>query len=370
MSVTLESTTTLAEQQRDALSEHLLNAAFGVWDIFSTHIGVQLGLYKAMADAGSVTSVELAASTGADERYLREWLEQQTVSGIIAVEDAEIGPRERRYYLPAGHDEVLTHTESLNYMGALPQIVVGAVHPIRAIVEAFKTGGGVPFIAFGEDLRRGQANFNRNMFLYQLGQEYLPAIPDVHARLQADPPARIADIGCGLGWSSIGMARAYPNARVDGFDLDEPSVAEAREIVRDWGLAERVNVQLRDAADPELAGQYDLVTAFECVHDMSDPVGALRTMKRLAGDNGTVIIVDERVAETFAPQDANFVERLLYGFSVLHCLPVGMADQPSAGTGTIMRPDILRGYAREAGFSDIEILPVDNIFFNFYRMRP
>jgi cyclopropane fatty-acyl-phospholipid synthase-like methyltransferase len=200
-----------------------------------------------------------------------------------------------------------------------------------------------------------------------LGKDYLPAVPGLAARLSADPPARIADIGCGLGWSSIGMARAFPKVRVDGFDLDEPSVREGQAIVREAGLADRVTIQLRDAADPALAGGYDLVTAFECIHDMSDPVGALRTMRRLAGEGGTVLILDERVAERFDP-DAGDIERLMYGFSVLHCLPVGMVDQPSAGTGTVMRTPTLRRYAQAAGFADVEVLPVENIFFNFYRL--
>ena len=354
--------------ERDALIEHLLQATFGVWDIYAVYLGHRLGLYEGLAKAGPSTSVELATSCGLAERYVREWLEQQTVSGIVRVEDESAEPTARRYRLPAAHAEVLTEQESLNYLAPLAQIVVGAAQPIHAVLEAFRTGGGVPYGAFGEDLRRGQAGMNRNLFLYQLGADYLPAMPDVHARLQnAARPARIADVGCGLGWSSIGMARAYPHALVDGFDLDEPSVAEAQVNVRAAGLEDRVVIHLRDAADPALAGRYDLVTAFECVHDMSDPVGALRTMRRLAADGGTVLIMDERVGETFSAAGGD-VERFMYGFSMLHCLPVGMADQPSAGTGTVMRPPTLHRYAQEAGFRYVEILPVENYFFNFYRL--
>ncbi len=216
-------------------------------------------------------------------------------------------------------------------------------------------------------MRRGQAGMNRNLFLHQLGQEYLPAIPDLHARLVADPPARVADVGCGVGWSSIGIARAYPAVHVDGFDLDEASVAEAQTNVAAAGLDDRVRIELRDAADPALAGRYDLVTAFECIHDMADPVGALRTMRHLTGERGTVLVADERVGEHFTAESSD-IERFQYGFSVLHCLPVGMADQPSAGTGTVMRTPTLRRYAQAAGFRDVEILPLDNFFFTFYRL--
>ncbi len=117
-----------------------------------------------------------------------------------------------------------------------------------------------------------------------------------------------------------------------------------------------------------LAGRYDLVTAFECVHDMSDPVGALRTMRNLAGDSGVVIVADERVGDEFT-EKGNDVEWMMYGWSVLHCLPVGMADQPSAETGTVMRADTLRSYAKSAGFRDVEILPIEHFFFRFYRLN-
>lgn len=359
-----------AASRRDALIEHLLQATFGVWDIFTVYLGDQLGLYRKLADMRTATSIELAAATGLVERYVREWLEQQTVSGILEVQNPEASPTERRFSIPAGHDEVLLDHDSLNYLAPLPQIIVGAVGPIHAVLEAFRKGGGVPYEDYGADLRHGQAGMNRNLFLSQLGSEYIPAMPDVHARLlDASRPARIADFGCGLGWSSIGMAKAYPNIRVDGFDLDADSVKEAQANVLAAGLEDRVQIQLRDAADPELAGRYDLVTAFECVHDMSDPIGALRTMRRLAAEGGTVLIMDERVGERFTGETDD-VERFMYGFSVLHCLPVGMADQPSAGTGTVMRPPTLRRYAEEAGFSSIEILPVENYFFNFYRLNP
>jgi hypothetical protein len=131
---------------------------------------------------------------------------------------------------------------------------------------------------------------------------------------------------------------------------------------------ERVRFRTLDAGDPELAGRYDLVTAFECVHDMSDPVGVLSTMRRLAGEHGAVLVADERVSETFTTK-GNEVEWMMYGFSILHCLPVGMADAPSVGTGTVMRAETLQRYAASAGFSGIEVLPIDNFFFRLYRLN-
>jgi 2-polyprenyl-3-methyl-5-hydroxy-6-metoxy-1,4-benzoquinol methylase len=356
-----------AEQRRDALAERIFESSIGMLEILSIYVGDRLGLYRALADGGEVTASELAVVTGTHERYAREWLEQQAVSGILEVQDGHVEPEGRRYRLPDGHAEVLLERDSLYYMTPLAQQLVGTARPLPTILEAFRSGGGVPFTEYGADMRDGIAFANRAMFVNLMGSEWLPAVPDVHERLRADPPARVADIGCGTGWSSISIARAYPKARVDGFDLDEESIAEARENAEAERLADRVTFRLQDAADPEFSGRYDLAIAIECIHDMSRPVEALRAMRSLVGEDGAVLVVDERVRETFAaPGDE--IERLMYGYSVLHCLPVGMADQPSAGTGTVMRPATLRRYATEAGFSEIEILPIENDVWRFYRL--
>jgi 2-polyprenyl-3-methyl-5-hydroxy-6-metoxy-1,4-benzoquinol methylase len=357
-------------EQRDKFVERMLQSASGVFDIFSIYIGHRLGFYDALAMRDSLTSGELASHTNTNERCVREWLEQQTVAGILEVEDETAEAKARKFRLPSGHAEVLVDRESLNYLSPLVRLIAGAVHPLEAILNAYRTGDGVPYSAYGADLVEGQAAMNRAMFLRQLGQEWLAAIPDVHIRLQSEPPARVADVGCGAGWSCIGIAQQFPKARVDGFDLDEHSIDLARENAASAGLSERVNFHVRNAADPQLAGRYDLVTAFECIHDMSNPVGALRVMRNLCADDGTALVVDERVGDTFTAKGSEDLEWMMYGWSVLHCLLVGMTDKPSAETGTVMRPDTFRRYAAEAGFSDVEILPIDHFFFRFYRLHP
>ena len=357
------------ERQRDALVERMLRSTRGTFEIYTIYVGHMLGYYAALTGERGLTVSELAEQTGTHDRYVREWLEQQACVGILDVTGDEAGNGKRRFRLCPAHAEVLADPESLNYLAPLAQIVVGAAHPIGRVLEAYRQGTGVPYGDYGDDLRDGQAGMNRAMFLKSLGTDWLPAIPDLHARLKTDPGARIADFGCGLGWSSIGLAQTYPKVAVDGFDLDEPSVEAACENAREAGVADRVHFHVRDASDAELKGRYDLVTAFECIHDMADPVGALRTMLGLAGESGSVLVMDERVAETFAPRGSE-VEQIFYGFSVLHCLPVGMSEQPSAGTGTVMRPETLKQYAIQAGFCDVEILPIDNYFFRFYRLRP
>jgi 2-polyprenyl-3-methyl-5-hydroxy-6-metoxy-1,4-benzoquinol methylase len=355
------------EQRRDALVERIFGSSIGFMEILSIYVGDRLGFYRALVDDGGATASQLADATGTNERYAREWLEQQAVAGILEVESTDPEPEERRFLLPEGHDEVLLERDSLYYAAPLAQQMVGITRPLPAVLEAFRTGGGVPYPEYGEDIREGIAYANRAMFVNLMGTEWLPAVPDVHGRLQADPPARLADIGCGTGWSSISIARAYPKVRVDGFDLDEDSIAEAKANAEAEDLTDRVTFQVRDASDPELSGRYDLAIAIECIHDMSRPVEALRAMRTLVGNDGTVLVVDERVGEDFrAPSDE--IERLMYGFSIVHCLPVGMAEQPSVGTGTVMRPATLRRYATDAGFSEVEVLPIENDIWRFYRL--
>lgn len=356
-------------RETEAFVEKIFQSTRGVFEVFSMYLGLRLGYYRALGERGPANSRELAERTGTYERYAREWLEQQAVCGILGVDDETTDAKSRRYALPQSYQEVLVDEESLNYLGALPIILAGALRPLHAVVQAYRTGEGVAYGDYGLDLIEGQAAMNRAMFLKEMGSSWLPKIPDVHHRLLSDPPARVADVGTGAGWSGIAIARSYPKAMVDGFDLDQPSVEMARRNARASGIDDRVKFHVRDAADPQLAGQYDLVTAFECIHDMADPLSALRAMKRLAGSTGTILVVDERVGESFSTS-RNDVDWMMYGWSILHCLPVGMADKPSAETGTVMRPDTLRVYAQQSGFRGVEILPIENYFFRFYRLIP
>lgn len=354
-------------ERRDALAEQILWAASSAMQLFTIYLGDQLGLYEVLAADGPMSANELARRTGTAPRYVREWLEQQSVAGILEVENAHDSPDRRRFYLPDGHEEVLADRESVNYLAPLPQVVAGVVAPIQQLLSAWRSGTGVPYEAYGRTMVEGQARMNRAAFLHQLAPEWLPALPGLQERLE-EVPTRIADIGCGAGWSSIGMARHYPQAEVHGFDLDPASIEMAVANAAEAGVTDRVSFQVRDAADSEVAGTYDLVTALECVHDMSNPVAALQTMRRLVRPDGYVLVVDERVADHFDPTAAG-MESLMYGFSVLHCLPVGLAEHPSVGTGTVMRRGTLRRYALDAGFADVEVLPIDHPMFRFYWLK-
>jgi SAM-dependent methyltransferase len=357
------------EAAREAFAERLLGSVGGLIEVYAVHLGSRLGLYDAMADGAWIGSVALSERAGVAHRYTREWLEQQTVTGILEVEDETAPALERRYRLSEAHATVLTDEESLDYMAPFCRAAVGSLRPVDALVEAYRSGEGVPFEAYGRDFREGIASANRAMFLHQLGPEWLASVPDVDARLRR-AGARVADVGCGCGWSSVGIARHYPGVRIDGFDLDEASVARAQEIVRGEGLGDRVRIERRDAAGAAPDETYDLVIALECIHDMGKPVEALRAMRALAGDDGIVIVVDERVGDRFTASGEG-LEALLYGFSILHCLPVGLADGCGcgcSGTGTVMRRPELERYAREAGFGGVDVLPIEHFMFRFYRL--
>ena len=349
----------------EAFGERVLDSVLGAMDMWSIYLGEKLGYYDALAAGNRLTKDDLAAVTSTHPRYACEWLEQQAVTGILVVDDPELAPEERRYSLPAPHAEVLTSRDSLNYLAPLARLVTAAGIQLPTLVEAYRTGGGVSWEQFGEDMRTGQAEMNRPWFLGALGNEWFPAVPDLNDRLLEG--GRVADIGCGEGWSSVSIALAYPGVTVDAFDVDGASIAAARAHAREWAVEGRVSFHAVDAATLDLAGAFDVVTAFECIHDLPHPVDVLATMRRLAKDDGHIVVMDERVSERF-PGRGDDVERVMYGFSLFICLPDGMSQTPSAATGTVMRPETLRDYAREAGFSDIEILPIEADFWRFYRL--
>jgi len=352
---------------RDAFADRLFESALGFLDVVTVYIGDRLGLYRTLADSGPLTPAELASITATDERYVREWLEQQAASGILRVRDPHDDPAARRYGISPEHAEALADPESLSCLAAFMRQMAGTTTMLPRLVDAFRSGAGIPYADYGADVIEGQADVNRPVFLQLLAREWLPAVPDVHARLSSGTPARVADIGCGGAWSCIAIAQAYRHAFVDGVDPDGASIELARSNVRAAGLDARITLHQRDAAELDISRPYDLVLSFESIHDLARPVDVLRTMRRLAADDGAVIIVDERTADTFAaPADAT--DRLFYGWSVLLCLPNGRTETPSAATGTVMRPATLDRYAREAGFSRSEVLPVEHPTFRLYRL--
>jgi 2-polyprenyl-3-methyl-5-hydroxy-6-metoxy-1,4-benzoquinol methylase len=354
------------EERTNPLAQRLFRSAMAALDLFTMYVGDRLGLYRALAQHGPVTSGELAQRTDTNDRYVREWLEQQAVSGIVTVDDPDVDASSRRYFLPPEHVEVLVDQDSLNYEAHKGIDIARAARQLPDLVEAFRSGTGLPPLPWDPE---GRADTNRARFRRLLGTRWLPSITEVDGRLRSDPPARVADLGCGTGWSSIAMALAYPKISVDGFDLDEAAIARGVEYAADSGMKDRVRLRALDAAELASPERYDLVTVFEALHDMARPVEALEGTRALLADQGSVLVADERVGERFAiPADDQ--EIYIYGWSVMECLASSMGDPSFAQTGAVMRPDTLRRYAREAGFGRVDVLPIEDLQWRFYLLRP
>jgi 2-polyprenyl-3-methyl-5-hydroxy-6-metoxy-1,4-benzoquinol methylase len=353
----------------EELAHLVMMAALGWYEMLTVQLGVRFGCYERLAES-PLTADELAGAVGIAPRYAVEWLEQQASAGLITV--VGDGDRaDRRYGLSAAQRAVLTEPGTSTSL--VPLVLQGAsmAATLPLVEEAFRAGDGVAYAEYGEDMRRGIELENRPLFLDGLG-DWLATVPGLDARLR-DGGCRAADVGCGAGWSAIALAHAYPELQVDGFDLDEASVAAARRNVDQAGLSSRVTVHVRDARDPGLAGRYQLVCAFETLHDMGDPSAALAACRSLVAADGIVFVGDMAAAEAFSvPGDE--LQRFLYAFSVLHCLPVGIADAPtpeeSAAIGTVLRPGMLEGLAADAGFATITPLEVAHDKWRFWVLRP
>jgi SAM-dependent methyltransferase len=342
--------------------DRVYEATLGYFQILSMYVGLRLGLYEALAD-GQRTADDLAKRAGIDARYAREWCEQQATIGVLMADATEDPPV---FGLPSDAAEGLLDPNSLHYLGATIRQLASLRAVIDPVIDAFRTGAGLSPESFGAESADGQGGSNRPVYLTTLPTEWLPNIEAFRSRLIAGP-ARVIDIGCGHGWSSIALALAYPQASVDGYDPDAYSIEQARVHADEAGVADRVRFHVADAATIDATA--DLAMAFECVHDMPNPVEVLGAARRALPDDGAMLVVDERTRDRFdGTRDAR--EAYFYGWSIFDCLPAGRAATPSAATGTVMRPATLRGYAEAAGFTGFEVLPIEHDAFRLYLLRP
>jgi SAM-dependent methyltransferase len=375
------STAPTQQDPQTALVERLFGATIGALELFSVHLGTTLGLYDALATPA--TPGELAQRAGIHERYAREWLEQQAVAGLLAVAEESDDPLLRRYELPAAHRAALCDADDPDHVAPFAALLAGIGGVLPAVAEAYRSGGGVPYADYGAEFRHGQGGINRPAFRADLPGVWIPAMPDVDAALRAGAggrvspsgprelgPAgdvtRVADVGCGHGWAAVAVAEAYPGVRVDGIDLDPASIEDARAHARAAGVADRVSFSVRDAG--ALDGPYDLVLLLEVLHDLAHPVEALCGIRAALAPAGSLLVADERVADAFAaPGDE--IERMMYGWSVTHCLPTQMTETGSAAIGTVIRAKTVHELGAAAGFGSVEELDVEHDFFRLYRLQ-
>lgn len=350
----------------EALVGRLFTAALGTAELFTVHLGQMHGLYRAVDLAGSTTAVELSQATGVELRYLLEWLQSQAISGLLSVDGPDIGTA--RFSLAPGVRETLLEETNPFYAGGMPAIAVAVGRAFPQLEAAFKSGAGVAYAEYGPEAVTAQAALNRPAYVNSLVTEWLPALPDVQARLAEG--AWVADVGTGAGWSAIEIAKACPAVRVDGYDNDEESISRARRNAAEHGVSDRVDFEVRDIDEVGAHGaRYDLITFFECLHDLAHPVEALVAARQALAPGGTVLVMDENIDETLvAPGDE--VQRFFAAASVIWCTPQGRVEADSEVIGAVMRPARLRELAEAAGFETVDILPIEHPFWKFYRLNP
>jgi SAM-dependent methyltransferase len=305
------------------------------------YIGQKLGLYKAMASGEGVTAAELAARTATNERYVREWLINQAASGYIDY-NATTG----RYSLPPEQATALTDDTSPFYVGGGFYVIKAMTAAVNRIEEAFKTGGGMLWGEHDPDLFVGTERFFRPGYATHLIASWIPSLTGVEEKLKAG--AKVADIGCGHGSSTIIMAQAYPNSRFWGFDNHEKSVETARQRAEDAGVSDRVTFAVANAS--ELPNeQFDLVAFFDCLHDMGDPTGACKRAYEVLNADGSALIVEPMAGNT-VEENFNIIGRTFAGASTLCCTANSMA-LGGAALGAVAPESAIREVVLAGGFT-------------------
>jgi len=304
-------------------------------------IGDRLGLYKALAE-GPMTSAELAAKTGTDERYVREWLASQAAGGYITYDDKtnKFGMTEEQVFTLAKED-------SPAYLPGAFQLALGALNAVPRIADSFRSGAGMGWHEHDDGVFHGCEKFFRPGYAANLVSAWIPALTDVSKKLEAG--ARVADVGCGLGASTILMAKAYPKSQFFGFDYHDKSIEEARKSAEREGVADRVKFDVAKAKDFPGKG-YDFVAVFDCLHDMGDPVGAARHVRESLAGDGTWMIVEPFAKDTLK-DNLTPVGRVYYSFSTLLCTPCSRSQEVGLCLGAQSGEARIRGVVTSAGFT-------------------
>jgi SAM-dependent methyltransferase len=330
-----------------------LNAALVV-------MGDKLGLYRGLADGGPQRPAELAERTGAAERYVREWLNAQAAGGFVAY-DAESG----RYWLEPEQANALTQSDSPAFLPGFFQVALGSVLDSPRITEAARSGAGVGWHEHSHDVFDGTERFFRPGYNANLVPAWLPALDDVVEKLQQG--GSVADIGCGHGSSTILMAEAFPRSRFVGSDYHADSITTARDRAAEAGLDERATFAIAPA-DGHPGEGYDLVTMFDCLHDMGDPVGAARHVRNVIAPDGTWMIVEPAAGDQ-VEDNLNPVGRAYYGFSTLLCTPASLSQEVGLALGAQAGEARIRDVVKAGGFTRFRRV-AETPFNHVYEARP
>jgi SAM-dependent methyltransferase len=307
-------------------------------------IGEKLGLYKAMAHAGPLSSQDVAERSGAAERYVREWLRNQAAGGYVTYD-----PESDLYTLPDEHALALADEDSPFYILGVYDSIASLYADEDQILEAFRSGGGMGWHEHDHRLFRGTERFFRPGYRANLVGEWIPALAGVQAKLERG--AKVADVGCGHGASTVIMAAAYPNSEFFGFDYHDASIERAKEAAKEAGVEDRISFEVASAKDYPGSG-YDLVCVFDCLHDMGDPVGASAHVLQTLDPDGTWMIV-EPFANDRVEDNLNPVGRVFYGASTVICTPASLAQEVGLALGAQAGETRLTEVLNQGGFTRV-----------------
>ncbi len=331
----------------------------GAFTMALGYVGDRLGLFQAVAEAGPLTSGELAQKTGLNERYVREWLR-----AMVAAEYVNYDPQSQKYLMSEEQAFVLANEDSPMFVGGAFHFTTPSICNTPRILEAFRKGGGIPYGEIGDEIPEAIERFFRPGYVHFLVKDWLNAVPGLTTRLSRG--CQIADIGCGCGQSTIAMARAFPASKVLGIDYHAPSISRARRLAATYNLS---NVEFLQAAAHEIPGnrRYDLICSFDCIHDMVNPRSTLRAVHEALADDGVYVWSEPNVS-AHAHENRNPVGKAFHAISPLHCMTVSLAFQ-GEGLGTVIGEEGARALASEAGFSHFDRLPIQNPFNQFFALR-
>lgn len=350
----------LDQEQIKQMAFRVIGDTSGTFTMALAYIGQRLGLFRAMAGAKPMTSGELAQKMGLQERYVREWLK-----AMVASEYLNYDPSTGKYAMTAEQAFVLVNEDSPMFVGGMIQMAVPTTIHYNQLIEAFKHGGGVTYAELGPDVMEGTERLFRPGYVNFLTTQWLPAIPGLVEKLQTG--IEVADIGCGAGQALIQMAKAYPNSSFTGLDNDAASIKKARENADKEGVAGRVSFHQVSADQVPAQPQYDLICTFDCIHDMTNPRGALKAIRAALKADGLYFWSEPNCSEK-VEDNINPLGRLFATISPLHCMTVSLAHG-GEGLGTIIGAGGAQALAKEAGFSHFEKLPIDNPFNQFFLLR-
>lgn len=350
------------QEKIDKLSERIINDTNSAISCLTLYIGHKLDLFNMIKGAGPIDSEELSKKTNYSERYLREWLECMKVNEYL-----EHDPSTNKFSISDEHAVVLCDRDNIAYTIPFVYWIPSLSSALDKLLEAFKSGSGVPYSMYGPDMIYAQGEGNRPMFVNDVAK-WISSMPDIEDKLKSKG-GRVLDVGCGDGWASISLAKSFPLTKIDAIDADSLSIDNAKKNVRIEGLENRITLHQSLIEKANFKEKYDLVMTFESIHDMPYPIEALEKMRDVVSPNGAILIGDVSMKEKLEEKN-NFAGKLYYNFSVLLCLPQSVNHTNSVATGAAMTTSTFKKYASESGFSKIDVLPIDHFLWTFYRLTP